>query len=277
MIAMIMPLAAGNALRVFLEPPCGARKWRILRKVADTFSGHDDPDAFLVYEGDERSAVDSQYLQNGALYYYRAYFFDGISWSESAAATGTPNATYEDCSTDVLSILRERISLGLQAEVKRGTFQPTDGSIKVLVATPVYEDTRWPVVSLHLLSETPAERGVGEIIVPDIYDESEWNEHEGWLARVQIAVIAWSMNPDERIELRKALRRIVVANLSLFDAFGIIQVEFSQQDVDAVSGEFPAPVFQAAGTFNCLAPVIVRNQVGPITDVQVEVNPIQRG
>ncbi|ATI15632.1 hypothetical protein [Bordetella phage vB_BbrM_PHB04] len=269
---MIVPLAVGNALRVFLEPPAGARRWRILRKAADTFTGQDDPNAFLVYEGDERSALDSQHLQNGTLYHYRAYYWDGAAWTPSATATGTPNSTYEDCSTDVLTVLRDRLALGLQAEVKRGTLRAKDGAIKVLVATPIFEQTRFPVVSVHLLSESPAERGVGELIVPDFFDDDDWNEHEGWLAGVQIAFIAWSLNPDERIALRKALRRIIVANLPVFDANGFVKVEIAQQDVDAVSGEYPAPVFQAAGTFNCLAPVIVRDQVDPITDVQLEVN-----
>jgi hypothetical protein len=55
----------------------------------------------------------------------------------------------------------------------------------------------------------------------------------------------------------------------VFDANGMIKVAFSQQDVDAVSGEYPAPVYQSAGTFTCTAPVIVGDQVAPITDVQV--------
>lgn len=269
---MIVPLAVGNALRVFLEPPSSARRWRILRKVADTFTDQDDPNALLVYEGDERSALDCELLQNGTLYHYRAFYWDGVSWAASATATGTPNTTYQDCSTDVLEVMRDRISLGLQAEVKRGALRANDGGIKVLVATPIYEQTRFPVVSVHLLSETPAERGVGELIETDFFDDKDWNEHEGWLASVQVAFIAWSLNPDERIALRKALRRIIVANLSVFDAKGFVKVEIAQQDVDAVSGEFPAPIFQAAGTFTCLAPVIVRSQVDPITDVQLQVN-----
>lgn len=272
---MIVPLAVGNALRVFLEPPDGALSWRVLRKAADTFTGQDDANALLVYEGDDRSTLDTQSLQNGTLYYYRAYSWDGTAWTASATVTATPNATYQDCSTDVLSILRDRINLGLQVEIQRGTFTPVDGAIKVLVSTPIFEDTRWPMVSVHLLSEMPSERGLGELIEPDEFDGTQWNEHEGWLADVQIAVIAWCLNPDERIELRKALRRIIVANLQVFDSFGIVKPAFNIQDVDAVEGQYPAPVFQAAGTFSCVAPVIVRDQVAPIADVTVAVNPIQ--
>lgn len=271
---MIVPLAVGNALRVFLEPPDGALTWRILRKTADTFVDQNDANALVVYEGNERSALDTQYLQNGTLYYYRAYYWDGTAWTASTTVTATPNTTYQDCSTDVLSILRERIDLGMQAEIQRGTFSPVDGVIKVLVSTPIFEDSRWPMVSVHLLSETPSERALGELIETDIFDGVKWDEHEGWLADVQVAVIGWSLNPDERIELRKALRRIIVANLQVFDSFGIVTPAFNIQDVDAVGGEYPAPVFQAAGTFTCAAPVVVRDQVDPITDVTVEVSTI---
>lgn len=268
---MIVPLAVGNALRVFLEPPAGALNWRVLRKTADTFVDQNDPNALLVYAGDDRSVLDTQFLQNGTLYYYRAYSWDGTAWTAGATVTATPNATYQDACTDVLSILRDRIALGMQVEIQRGTFTPQHGVIKVLVSTPIFEDTRWPIVSVHLLSETPVERALGEDLATDVYDGAQWTESEGWMADVQVAVIAWCLNPDERIELRKALRRIVIANLPVFDSHGIVKPTFNIQDVDAVSGEYPAPVFQAAGTFSCVAPMVVGDQVDPITDVQVTV------
>ena len=54
MISMLQPLIAGNAIRVFIEPITGAKYWRVLKKASDTFSGHDDQSAVLVYEGDEK-------------------------------------------------------------------------------------------------------------------------------------------------------------------------------------------------------------------------------
>lgn len=271
MIAMLQPLSVGNAIRVILDPPAAALRSRILRKVSDTFIDQSDPDALLVYEGTENSALDTVSLQNGTPYFYRAFYWNGTVWTSSASASGTPNATYEEVSSDVLTVVRDRLDQGLQIEVQRQTLVPQSGAIPVLTAPPVFQDTRWPVVTVHLLVDAPAERGLGEVLVPDAFDQAAglWDESEGWLARVQLAVIGWSQNPDERIELRKALRRLIVANLPVFDANGIIQVEFSQQDVDMVTGEYPAPVYQAAGTFTCLAPVIVGDQIGGITDVQV--------
>jgi len=181
-------------------------------------------------------------------------------------------ATYEDASTDALSVVRDRIDYGLAVEVARGVLIPKSGGISVLTAPPVFEQTRWPMVSVHLLSEGPQQRGVGEIVETDFYDGDDWTESEGWLARAQIAVIGWSLNPDERIALRQALRRVVIANLPVFDACGMLQIEFMQQDIDAVSGEYPAPVYQAAGTLTCLAPIVVHGRADPITDVQLTVS-----
>lgn len=271
MIAMLQPLSVGNAIRVILDPPDGSLRWRILRKVSDTFTGESDPGALLVFEGAEKAALDTASLQNGTPYFYRAFYWNGTAWTSSASASATPNATYEDASTDVLEVVRDRLDKGLQIEVQRQTLVPQSGSISVLTAPPVFQDTRWPVVTVHLLHEGPHERGLGELLVPDTFDQADelWNESEGWLARVQLAVIGWSMNPDERIALRKALRGLIVANLPVFDSHGMVEIEFSQQDVDAVSGEYPAPVYQSAGTFTCMAPVIVGDQVDEITDVQV--------
>jgi len=271
MIAMILPLSVGNALRVFLEPPANAQKWRLLRKGADTFTDQNDPNALLVYEGADTVIVDAAYLQNGTLAFYRAFYWDGSTWTASATASGTPNATYRDGSTDVLSVVRDRLDAGLAVEVQRKTLIPQSGSIQVLTAPPVFEDTRWPMVSVHLLHEAPANRAIGEQLIADEFDSElgRWGENEGWLARVQLAVIGWSQNPDERIALRQVLRRLIVMNLPVFDSNGMVEIEFAQQDVDAVSGEYPAPVYQSAGTFTCMAPVIVGDQVDPITDVQV--------
>lgn len=270
MISLIQSVAAGNALRIFLEPPAGARSWRLLRKLADTFSGEADPDAIVVHEGEDKPVVDLLGLVNGQLYYYRAYYFDGATWSASATASGTPAATYADATTDALSVVRERLDLGLQVELARGTLVHEDGHIAVLTAPPQLQDTRWPVVTIHLLDEAPSERGIGEIVGVDGFNEetSLWDDSEGWLAKVQLSIMGWCLNPDERVELRKALRRLVVANLPVFDSAGMVEIEFSQQDMEDF-GSFDAPVYQVMCTLNCLAPVRVGSTADAITEVTV--------
>lgn len=268
MISLIQPIAVGNALRVFLEVPAAASKLRLLRKVADTFAGQDDAGALLVSDVLERTALDMVGLVNGTLYYYRPYYWIAGAWSAGTTVTATPSATYADRGGDVLSLVRERIDLGLQVELARGTLAHEFGHIPVLTAPPIFEDTRWPIVTVHLQNEAPGERGVGEMPFPDEFDgdAGQWHESEGWLARVQVLIMGWSLNPDERIELRKALRRIVIANLTIFDFAGMIEVVFEQQDTEDF-GSYSVPVYQVMSTLSCLAPVLVGSNVGAIEDV----------
>lgn len=271
MIARIQPLAAGNALRIFLEVPADALKLRLLRKVSDTFTGQDDADALLVADEILPAPLDTTALVNGTLYHYRAYYLIGAAWVASATVASTPAAIYADQGGDVLSLLRDRLDLGLQAEVARGTLSHDQGHIKVLTAPPLESETVWPLVTVHLQNESPSERGIGEVLATDTFNEDtdSWGEAEGWLAGVQIIVMGWSLNPDERIELRKALRRIVVANLPVFDDAGMVEIQFAQQDTEDF-GSYGAPVYQTLCTFSCTAPVLVGSDVAAINEVQVQ-------
>lgn len=271
MISMIQNLHIGNALRVFLQPPMGSLVWRVLRKGADTFTGADDPDAIVAYEGDEKSFVDSENLLNEVLLFYKPYYtVDNVTWTAGATASGTPTSDYEDYSTDVISILRDRLEAALKVECDRGNFQPEHGYIQVFTAAPSLErDLRLPLVTIHLENEEPGERAIGEMISTDKFDSIgyEWNDAEGWLSNVALTIIGWSLNSDERMELRKALRRIIVANLEVLSGHGIEQVSLSQSDVDAVNGEYPAPIYQVMCNFTCIAPVRVGGPVDAITTI----------
>ena len=275
MIKTIIPLPVGNAIQIFLEPPLAASKWLVLRKTTNDISGVADAAAYNVYEGSLRFFVDDGGLQNGVPYFYVAFYWDGSAWTPSASATCTPSASYSDLSTDAFVVVRDRLVAGIGVELARKSIQAKTGVIEVKTAPPIWEATHWPVVSLALQMETPQERGVGEDVWMDDFDGQFWNEHVGWLARVQLAIVAWCQNPDERIALRQAIRRIVVANLPVFESHGMIKVELSQQHADAVSGEYPAPVYQAVSTFSCLAPILVGSQVDPITDVTVTATAIE--
>lgn len=273
MISTIQALHVGNALRLFIEPPLGAVQWKILRKGSASFSGHDDPSALVAYQGDEDVIVDTTGLRNDVMQFYRPFYTeDGATWTAGDVANGTPSATYEDHTTDVLTDLRERLEAGLKVECERGTFQTELGYIQVYSAPPTMEQSlRFPLVTLHLAGEEPEERAIGEDVSGDEFDAIgfDWRESEGWLANVRLDVIGWSLNSDERIELRKAIRRLVVANLPVFEGFGWVRIGLQMQDVDLVNGEYPSHLFQSVGTFSCIAPVRVSGRVDPITDVVV--------
>lgn len=255
-------MQAGNALQVFIDPPENAVTWRLLRKSADDFTGHEDPAAILVMDGDDRTVIDAVRLKSGVPAFYKVFAFDGINWTAGKTVSGVPVASYYEATTDVLEFVRERLDVGLQEEVERGTLKSPVGQIQVLTAPPLYEATRWPVVSVHLDGEHQASRSMGEQIDPDAYlaESDTWAETEGWLADVQLSVIGWSLNPDQRIALRKALRRIVVANLPIFDSIGMVCVSFSQRDAEDF-GSYEKPVYQVMCTLSCQAPVMVVNTV----------------
>lgn len=276
MISMIQPLHVGNALRLFLQPPAGAVRWKVLRKGNGTFSGHDDQSAIVAYEGDENVIVDTAFLQNEVMAFYCPFYTsDGTTWAAGPVASGTPAAIYQEHTTDVLSFLRDRLEAGLLVEVQRGNFVPELGYIQVYTAPPSLEQNlRLPLVTVHLDNEDSSERAIGEDISGDQFDAIgfDWQESEGWLANVRVMVIGWSLNSDERLELRKAIRRIIIANLPVFAAQGWEQVNLSQQDIDAINGEYTAQLYQVMSTFTCLAPVRVSGTVDAIREVSVRSN-----
>lgn len=268
-ITLIQHLPAGTALRVFITPPAGVTKWRVLRKSADTFTGAADASAYVVTESDAVSIIDSTGLVNGSTYFYRAYDWNGTAWVDSGVTmTGTPIADYVDYSTDVVSILRERIAAGLAVEIQRGTLTHSEGKIPVLVASPTFEDTKWPVVTLHVMNDADSTRFIGEIAEPDVFnaDDFEWEGYEGWLSRVQLTIGGWSINPDGRQALRKAIKRILIANLPILDEQGMYEISVSQNDRDDFQS-YSAPVYQVLTQFSCLARSAVSSVDGAVREV----------
>lgn len=269
-ISHVLALPVGNALQVFLQPPASARYWRILRKASNLFSGPDDPEAIRVHEGEEKCFLDDQHVVNGVQYFYIAYYRGASSWTPSAVVPAMARATYVDSSVDAFGVVRSRLEAGLAVEVARGVLKHEAGGIPVLSAPPVYENTRWPVVTVHLDDDAPAERFLGEILDPDEFDEAGGflQAGEGWLANVQLTIIGWTTNPDQRVTLRQAMRRVIVANLPVFDGHGMVNIQFSQKDMEDFE-TYAAPVYQVMCSFSCQALVQVSSSVGAIADVIV--------
>ncbi|MEY8688441.1 MAG: hypothetical protein AB9M53_00995 [Leptothrix sp. (in: b-proteobacteria)] len=259
-IGMVLRVAAGAALRVFLTLPTGALAWRLLRKVADTFTGPTDPDALVVHAGTSLVVLDDTALINGTPVWYRAYYWNGLTWTASTSVTATPQASYQDDSTDALTVFRDRLEEGLLVEVQRNALQHETGAIPVLTAPPVFDDIRWPLVTVHLSNEADGQRWIGENATGDDNDVDLITggsvDSEGYMATVQLTVMGWSLNPDERKELRKAIRRVLLANFTVFDAHGIVNVGFNQQDTEDFQS-YSAPVYQVMTTINCMAPILV--------------------
>ena len=122
---------------------------------------------------------------------------------------------------------------------------------------------------IHSLAQGAEDRFI-VVIGGDEFDAVEfgWEETDGWLADVNLQIIGWCLNADERSALRKSLRRIILGILGVFAADGLELVTLEQSDVDSLNGEYGVPgMFQTVNTFTCLAPVRVGGNVDAISSV----------
>lgn len=272
-IQLIQKVSCGNALRLTLAPPPGAVSWRILRRATDDFTGHDDAGAYVAYEGSEKSIIDMYGLYNGTPVVYRAYYRVANAWVPSASVDATPEATFSDLSVDPLVIARDRLEMGLKVYVDRGTLTHERNFIPVMTASPQVEDVNFPMVTIHLAADTPDIRSVGEVIASDVFsgDDGMWHSFEGGYSRTDLTIVGWCLNGDERIVLRNALKAVLMANLPVFDAAGLLQVSWNFSDQEDFT-TYAAPVYQAICNFTCYAPSAVDSVDFAIRDVLL--NPI---
>lgn len=271
MISLAQPIAAGAAVRLILAPPTGALWTRVLRRTADAFTGPDDGGAVLVAdESTDHSVVDRTGLVNGVTYWWRAYHrMPGNAWQASESISAAPRATFVGDDIDPQTLVRDRLAVALAEEVRRGALRPPSGKIQVTTAPFALPDgLTFPTVSVHLESEGTADRAMGELFDQDAAMDPGpgWYETEAVLVRTQLAIVGVSLNPDERLALRRALQRAIIANLSIFDAAGLTQVEFQQSDSEEF-GEKNAALYFTTTSFTCLSIAAVRGEAGEVVDV----------
>lgn len=273
MIYFVQSLDIGNAIRVLLRPPAGATEWRLLRKDTDDFSGHDDPSALLVHQGTETAVIDVAGLYNGLTVYYRAFYLVGAVWMPSASAAGKADATFTDLSADPLTVVRNRLDLGLQVYVDRGLLSHSTGHIPVMTASPLMEETPLPVVTLHVAADSSSERFIGDVLGGDVFNalENEWESVEGYLSRWQLTIVGWCLNADERMTLRAAMKAVLMGNLAVFDAAGMMQVDIQMSDTEDFQS-YSAPIYMVSCTLTCVASSMVSGIDPAIRDVVV--NPL---
>ncbi len=269
-ISRVSALPIGNALLIEMEPPKAAEFWRLLRRTDTAFAGPEDAEALVVHDGNDAAVIDDRAVINGVTYHYAAYYWMGSAWEASATHSGVAAATYRDESADAQTIVRDRLEAGLTVEVQRGVLEHQAGGIPVLTAPPSTEDTRWPVVTVHVRDAGDATRALGDLITPDVRDPitGEYIEGTGWLEDVKLEIIGWCLNANERQTLRQAIRRVIVGNIPVFGQHGMVECHLSQQDTEDFTS-YGSPVYMVSCTFSCQAPVLVANGAPHITDVDV--------
>lgn len=275
MISSALPLAAGNAVRLWLSPPAGAACWRILRRTDGSFAGPADPNAEVIAAcSSETVVLDVLDLVNGTQYFYRDYTSPdgGQTWQDSGVtATATPAATYQDSETAVQQLVRDRLAAGLAVEISRGALTPRSGTIDVLMAPFAMADgTTFPVVSVHMDTESSADRVIGEEMTSDFDAAFGVGDTAGWFSRVRLNIAAVSLNGDERIALRLAIRRIVQANLEVFADLGLMNMSLTLSDSENQI-ESNAPLYMTGGPFECVVPagVILPSSAPALSTISV--------
>jgi hypothetical protein len=273
MISYLKPMAAGNAVRIMLTPPAGASRWKVLRRMDADFTTHDAADVAVALGAPATSTVDFSKLKDGAVYYYKPFYLIGADWVgsdvESVLVTGQTRVV----GCDPLSIVRERVEVGLRKKVADGALVHKSGLVPCLTAPPTFENARFPIVTFHLESDRSQHRALGEMVEEDLLDdEGNWVEGEGWIGAHNVKIVTWSPeNADVRLALRLAVKEILMANMPIFRSAGMDQVDFTLTDVEDMQS-YNVPVYQTVITFTCVAPYIVVNTVDPISDVTVTVN-----
>ncbi len=272
MIAMVYAPSAGNALGVLIAPPEGALAWRVLRSAAGvTPASVTDPAGTLVFESaSEAGFIDVGPLQNGQTYTYTPFyqFAAGGPWQPASGQSGTPSTQIQTGMLDTLTLVRDRIALGIQAYIAGGALQPASGSIPVLIASPQIASVTFPLVTCHLVGDDSAERFVGDEVGAPRFDGAMWHTDGGYLSGVSVMVIGWAQTVDERSQLRDALKSIVQQNLPILAQSGLSRIDQRWSDQDDMES-FSAPVYQAVGTLSCLAPSVIERVDAPVSDVVI--------
>ena len=269
MISFVYPIPVGNALRVLLMPPALASRWKLLRKGSDDISGVDDPLALVISEGCEKCVTDTLGLINDVPVYYQAFYLFGSTWVASASKAGTPHAGFIDNSVDPMTVVRDRLELGLAVYVARGQLTNERGFIPVLTASPQIEEVPLPLVTVHLAADSPDMRSLGELIASDEYSgvDSMWHSFEGGYSKTDLTIVGWCLNADERIVIRNAVKSVLMANLPIFDAEGLLLVSWNFTDTEDFTS-YAAPVYQSICTFTCYAPGAIESvEAAAVVDV----------
>ena len=271
-ILIVQPLNIGNALRLFLRPPAGAVRWRVLRKDTDDFSGNDDPAALVVYDGAEKAVTDIGGLYNGFPVFYRVYYSVAGQWVPSNSMQGTPLSNFSDGSVDPLLLVRDRLEHGLAIYTEAGKLAHNSGRIPVLTAAPILEEVYFPAVVVRLIGDSSAHRFIGDIIGNDVFDSdaNEWESGDGYLSRVQLEITGWTLNADERMALRHAIKTILVGNFEVFDSQGMVELELQFSDAEDFQTH-NAPMYLTNCSLSCYAPTVITSTAAPIAAVSVSV------
>jgi hypothetical protein len=234
----------------------------VLRRSDATFTIPDDPNAAVVVDAYGENTFLDINVQNGTPYFYALFSWDGAIWTRSAAVSATPAFSYAHNDADPQCLVRDRVALGLAAELAAGNLEAPSGNIQVLTAPyALFEGVTMPVVSVHLQSQSAGDHALGDLVASDgdlsCYGLS-LGEDVGVFQRTTLQIVGIALNSDQRLALRRALERVILGNLSVFYANNLTQVEWSFSDDEDFAGE-NVNLFRTVCAFSCVSQTALRN------------------
>jgi len=91
------------------------------------------------------------------------------------------------------------------------------------------------------------------------------------ISKTQLSIVGWSMNPDERILLRRAVEFVMLSNLGIFERSGIVNMEIQQSDTEDYHS-YNAPMYQSITTATCLSSRYVGHTEDRIKDISLGID-----
>mgnify|MGYP003964419849 FL=1 len=269
-LSLVKSYPVGNAIQIIFRPVLGASKSRLLRKQGFAAAAWNDPSATLIHEGTGPVVIDTDGIVNGDTYIYRLFSLVRGDWVEDGSSlNGTAECLFDDESADVLTIIRDRLFLGFASLISNGVLTPDSGAISVLTAPPIVPEVQMPVVTVHVRSDSSDEFGIGDEFLADSrMEDGSWVEYPGFLSRYSIEIVCWSLNPDERIQMRQLIKALLLSNFSIFDNYGIVEINMSHSDSEDFES-YSSPVYQVVTTLSCLAPALIAGYVSQVSKVEM--------
>ncbi len=259
---------AAAAVYLYLDPPSGPSHLRLARRYDDVFpalpSGAGNVE---IYAGPLTSGVlDWHEVVPGVPHWYAPYYLTGLTWTRGPARSITPTIQTHAPTRDSLDVIRERVEVGLNALVAAGHLRHPRQHFTVLTAPPVLEDAVFPAVAVHLDQATADQHFIGGFIGNSVTEGGQVRTDEGWWARYQVQVEAWSLNPDERRLLRRALRDILVAGRDVLELIGLLELEVSLADSEDFQS-YNAPLYHTVAKLSYLAPDVIWSEAMPLREI----------
>lgn len=216
------PEPLGNALSLYWKFD-DARGIRILRRTDTNFSGPEDSDAHLVYEGEESGLLLDFPLENGTTYYYRAWTYNDLhQYSEEFYdASGTPNFALEGRVLPVEEVI---------AKFVKKAFDAVGIKAEVLKAYPLQFN---PLVPLVIVSS--GEGGDEALTAGDMDFETEaledptitrtYHPHRQFRETVTLELLA--PNADWRARMFRIMRQILLVLTNVLATWGYYRIQIN--------------------------------------------------